>query len=72
MKRGIRPRKTLFPLLASKASSRCMRSRDEQERYDLLMAALKAGKMDMDFVAQTVGTLSNIDAEDIWYPGKTK
>ena len=32
---------------------------------DAAAAALKAGGMDMDFAAQTVATLSNIDAEDI-------
>ena len=34
--------------------------------------ALKAGGIDMDFVAQRAATLLNIDAEDIGCPGKTR
>jgi REP element-mobilizing transposase RayT len=34
--------------------------------------ALKAGGIDMDFVAQRVATLLDIDAEDIGCPGKTR
>jgi len=34
--------------------------------------ALKAGRIDVDFIAKRVSTLLNIPEEDIWREGKTK
>jgi putative transposase len=45
--------------------SRCRKS---LERH----YALRAGWIDMTFVAQRVATLLNIDAQDIWRQGNTK